>query len=154
LNENIRTLDYDYCGSHEEAVGEKKRDNNYKIIGTEVTSIKIVFDIPWSKAEFEKIVKENNSGNKIDFCIGFTRYKGKGRSPSSDKTYSVKSAEDFKTGTFDQLLELGRRALSGTEPSLNKLQNPISEDPNISEVKRERGYLSPDKISYSQTSYR
>ena len=158
LNQNIRTLDYDYCGYHPVAIGVVNRDANYKITHSEVTSIKNVFDIPWSKTEYEKLVKENNSDNTIELCIGFTHNKGKARGPISDKTYSIKSEVDFKTGTFSQLLELGRRALSTSEPSLSKLQNPVSEDPNTSEVKRERGYISPDKISYSgnyaQTTYR
>jgi hypothetical protein len=106
------------------------------------------------KKQYEKLVKENSNGNKIEYVIGFTKNKGKGSVLSSDKTYSIKNADDFKNSTFKQLLELSRRRLSTPEPSIDKLQLPISEDPNISEVKRERGYVSPDKISYSQTSYR
>jgi hypothetical protein len=55
-------------------------------------------------------------------------------------------------GKFEELVELGRRGLSGTTPSLKKLLQPVSEDPNISLAKKERGYLDPSKISYSQGS--
>jgi hypothetical protein len=54
---------------------------------------------------------------------------------------------------FEELWELGRRALSGTEPSLGRLKNPISEDPGISEVKRERFFINPTAISYAQKTY-
>lgn len=67
--------------------------------------------------------------------------------------YVVKNTEAFANGKYDELLELGHRGLSGTTPSLKKLSQPLSEDPNTSLVKQERGYLSPSQISYSQTSY-
>ena len=67
--------------------------------------------------------------------------------------YVVKNTEDFADGKYDELLELGRRGLSGTTPSLEKQSQPLSEHPNTSLVKQERGYLSPSQISYSQTSY-
>jgi hypothetical protein len=71
-----------------------------------------------------------------------------------DKQYAIHSIEDFSSAKFEQLLELAERALSGPEPSIHKLANPISEDPKLSIHKQARGYISPDKISYTQTSYR
>lgn len=152
LNGNLHTLDYTNCNSHGEAEGRVLRDNTYKITGSEVTGVNIVFDQPWSKTEFEKLLKTDvTEGKGTQFAISFTKPKGKGSVyAAKEMCFSVKNAEDFANGKFEELVELGRRGLSGTTPSIKKLLQPISEDPNISLLKKERGYLDPSKISFSQ----
>jgi hypothetical protein len=155
LNGNLHQLDYTNCNSHPEAEGRVLRDNTYKITGSEITGVNNVFDVPWSKAEFEKLLKTDvTEGKGTQFAISFTKTKGGGGSVynSKEMCFSVKNAEDFANAKFEELVELGRRGLSGTTPSLKKLLQPVSEDPNISLLKKERGYLDPSKISYSQGS--
>ena len=53
----------------------------------------------------------------------------------------------------DEVYQLGQRGLSNEEPSLKKLGQSVSEDPDTSLFKRERGYISPNQISYNQGSY-
>ena len=154
LNGNPHHSDYTNCNSHPEAEGRVLRDNTYKITGSEITGIKNVYDQPWSKAEFEKLLETDaNKGKGTQFAISYTKPKG-GSSVYNEKEmcFSVKNAEDFANGKFEELVELGRRGLSGTTPSLKKLLQHVSEDPNISLLKKERGYLDPSKISYSQGS--
>jgi hypothetical protein len=43
-NENLRTLDYDYCDCHPEVEGQVLRDSTYKITGSEITEHKTIFD--------------------------------------------------------------------------------------------------------------
>ncbi|MGI8831518.1 MAG: hypothetical protein ACR2IS_02640 [Nitrososphaeraceae archaeon] len=156
LNGNLHTLDYDNCNCHEEAEGRVLRDHSYKITGSEITGVKVVFDKEWSKAEFDKLLKTDVAeGKGTDFAISFTKTKGKGSVyAASDMLFSVKNGEDMVNGKFDELVELGRRGLSTITPSLSKPKQPVSEDPNISLFKKERGYISPSAISYNQTSYR
>ena len=152
LNGNLHSLDYTNYNCHEEAEGRVLRDNTYKITGSEVTGVNIVFDQTWSKTEFEKLLKTDvTEGKGTQFAVSFTKIKGKGSVfGSKEMCFSVKNAEDFANGKFEELVELGRRGLSGTTPSLKKLLQPISEDPNISLLKKERRYLDPSKISISQ----
>jgi hypothetical protein len=152
LNGNLHTLDYTNCNSHPEVEGRVLRDNTYKITGSEITEIKNVFDVPWSKAEFEKLLKTDvTEGKGTQFAISFTKTKGGGSVYNSkEMCFSVKNPEDFANGKFEELVELGRRGLSGTTPSLKKLLQNVSDDPNISLLKKERGYLDPSKISFSQ----
>lgn len=49
---------------------------------------------------------------------------------------------------------MAERGLSGTTPSLDKLKQPVAEDPNNSLHKKARGYINPNAISYVQTTYR
>ena len=143
------------CGTHEEAIGNVRKDIHMKVIGGEVTGIKVVFDKEWSPKEFDSLMKQHQGEPKLTaYVIGFTKNHGKNSLHSEgDKIYSIKNAEDFKLGKFEELWELGRRALSGTEPSLSRLKNPISEDPATSEVKRERFFINPNAISYAQKTY-
>jgi hypothetical protein len=154
--DNIHTLDYDRCGTHEEATGRVYKDINGAITRSEVTGINVVFDKEFSPKAFEELMKQNQGEPKqSEFVVGFTKNHGKNSLCSTeDKLRSVKCADDFKLGNFQELWELSRRGLSGTEPSLSRLSQPISEDPASSEAKKERGYISPSQISYSQTSYR
>ena len=153
--DNVHTLDYNRCGVHDEPIGNIRKDINGKITGAEVTGIKVVFDKEWSTKSFEELMKHQGGEKETEYVIGLTKNRGKDALYSQeDKAYSVNCAEDFKTAKFEELLELGRRGLSGTDPSLKKLAQPISEDPASSLAKRERGYISPSQISYSQTSYR
>ena len=93
-------------------------------------------------------------GKGTQFAISITKTKGNGSVfASSEMLFSVKNAEDFVNGKFDELVELGRRGLSTSISSLSKLKQPVSEAPNISPLKKERGYISPTAISYNQTSY-
>jgi hypothetical protein len=156
LNGNSRILNYKKNGAHQEVAGITKRDARYNIIGSEITEWKIIFDIPFTKKNLEDILKKSNSEEKPEFTIGYCRTKGRldTRPIYEDKTYAVKNLDDFKQGTFEELWALGERALSTSEPSLSKLSQPLSEDPPYSLQKRMKGYLSPDKISYAQTSYR
>ena len=154
LNSNPHHSDYTNCNSHPEAEGRVLRDNTYKITGSEITGVRNVYDQTWSKAEFEKLLETDaNKGKGTQFAISFTKPKG-GSSTYAEKEmcFSIKNAEDLANGKFEELVELGRRGLSGTTPSLKKLLQPVSEDPNISLLKKERGYLDPSKISYSQGS--
>jgi hypothetical protein len=43
-NENVRTLDYDYCGYHLEVKGEVQRGVNFKVIGSEITEHRNIYD--------------------------------------------------------------------------------------------------------------
>jgi hypothetical protein len=153
--DNIHTLDYSRCGTHERAIGNIRKNINGKILGGEVTGIKVIFDKDWSTKEFDLLMKQHQGEPKqTDYVIGFTKNHGKNSLYSEgDKTYSIKCAEDFKTAKFEELWELSRRGLSSTQPSLSKLQNPISDDPAISEVKRERFMINPNAISYAQKTY-
>ena len=73
------------------------RDNTYKITGSEVTGVNIVFDQPWSKTEFEKLLKTDvTEGKRTQFAISFTKPKGKGSVyAAKEMCFSVKNAEDF-----------------------------------------------------------
>ena len=51
--DNLHTLDYSRCGTHEEAIGNVSKDMNMKVIGGEVTGINVIFDKEWSTKEFE-----------------------------------------------------------------------------------------------------
>jgi hypothetical protein len=153
--DNIHTLDYSRCGLHELAIGDVRKDIRMKVIWGEVTGIKLVFDKEWSPKVFEELMKQHQREPKqTDYVIGFTKNTGRNSHYSEgDKIYSISNAQDFKTAKFEELWELGRRGLSGTEPSISRLQNPISEDPVTSEVKRERFYTNPYAISYTQKTY-
>ena len=149
-NGNLRTLDYTNYNSHEEAEGIVRRNIHHEITESEVKGVKIVFDELWNKNKFEQL--GSNEGTEL--IIGYTKTKGKNSSVYSiDKSYSIKNAEDFKTGKFEDLIQLAQRGLSSTEPSLKKLAQPVSEDPITSLYKKERGYISPSAISYNQRSY-
>jgi hypothetical protein len=153
--DNVHNINYSRCGLHEEAIGNVRKDIHMKVIGGEVTGIKLVFDKEWSTKAFEELIKQHQGKPKqTEYVIGFTKNTGRNSHVSQgDKIYSVKNQDDFKLGKFEELWELGRRALSGTEPSLSKLKNPISEDPSISEVKQERFMINPNAISYNQKTY-
>jgi hypothetical protein len=74
----LHTIDYDNCNTHEEAEGRGLRDHSYKITGSEITGIKVVFDQPWSKAEFEKLLRtDKEEGKGIELLISFTKTKRK-----------------------------------------------------------------------------
>lgn len=82
LNGNLRTLDYDACNIHEEAEGRVLQDSNYKIKGSEITGVKVVFDQPWSKAEFEKLMKTDVTEGKRN-TLGYRIYKDEGEKVQS-----------------------------------------------------------------------
>lgn len=153
--DNLHTLDYSRCGTHEEAIGDVRKDINMKVIGGVVKSIKVVFDKEWSTKEFEALMKQHQGEPKqTAYVIGFTKNHGKNSLYSEgDKLWSIKNADDFKTAKHEDLIQLSQRGLSGPEPSLKKLSNPISEDPKNSLYKLERGYISPSAISYNQKTY-
>ena len=153
--DNVHTLDYSRCGTHEEAIGNVRKDINMKVIGGEVTGINVIFDKEWSTKAFEELMKQHHVESKqTEYVIGFTKNHGKNSLYSeADKIYSIKNAEDYKTAKHEDLIQLSQRGLSGREPSIKKLSNPISEDPNTSLYKRERGYISPSAISYNQKTY-
>ena len=156
--DNNHSVSYDFCGTHPEAIGNVRKNVNGKVLGGEVTGTKQVFDKPWSTKSFEELMKQHQGEEKeTAYNIGFAKTRGKSSVVSnSDKLYSIKNAQDFKQAKFEELWELGRRGLSDAtcRPSLSKLSQPISEDPAISLVKQERGYINPSQISYSQGSYR
>ena len=157
LNGNVHRSDYINNLCHPEAEGRVLRNPQYQITGSEITGIKNVYDQPWSKAEFEKLLETDvNKGKGTQFIISYAKPKGGGSTYNEkEMCFSIKNAEDFAIGKFEELVELGRRALSGTTPSLKKLLQPISEDSNISLEKKSRGYIDPSKISFSQgTGYR
>jgi hypothetical protein len=153
--DNPHSIDYSRCGTHEEAVGNIRKDINGRLLGGEVTGIKVVFDTAWSPKEFESLMKQHQGESKqTEFMIGFTKNHGKNSLYSEgDKLRSIKCAEDFKVGKFEELWELSRRALSGTEPSLSRLKQPISQDGANSLAKQERFYVNPNAISYVQETY-
>jgi hypothetical protein len=151
--DNVHTLNYSRCGLHEEAIGNVRKDIHMKVIGGEVTGIKLVFDKEWSPKAFEELMKQGEP-KQTGYVVGFTKNTGRNSHYSEgDHIYSVRNVDDFKNGSFSELWELGRRGLSGIEPSLKKLAQPISEDPATSLVKIERGYISPSAISYAQKTY-
>ena len=94
---------------------EVLRDNTYKITGSEITGIRNVYDQPWSKAEFEKLLETDaNKGKGTQFAISFTKPKGGGSAYNEkEMCFSIKNAEDLANGKFEELVELGRRGLSG-----------------------------------------
>lgn len=153
--DNVHSLNYDRCGTHEEAIGNVRKDINMKVIGGEVTGIKVIFDKEWSPKEFQELMNQHQGEPKqTAYVIGFTKNHGKNSLYSEgDKIYSIKNAEDFKTAKHEDLIQLAQRGLSGREPSLKKLSNPISQDPKNSLYKLERGYISPSAISYNQKTY-
>jgi hypothetical protein len=154
--DNPHSLNYDRCGTHEEAIGNVRKDIHMKVIGGQVTGINVIFDKEWSPKEFEALMKQHQGQPKqTEFVVGFTKNHGRNSLFSEgDKIYSIKNAEDFKTAKHEDLIQLAQRGLSGREPSLKKLSQPIADDPRDSLYKKERGYLDPGAISYTQNSYR
>ncbi|CAN5306810.1 hypothetical protein BH18THE2_BH18THE2_09240 [soil metagenome] len=157
-NGNEKRIHYTNVGVHEIITGHKQRNlNTGEVIGTEITGKKIVFDIEWSPKEFDKLMKKHSTGT-TEMLVGFARTKGSLNSravySNDSPIYSIKNIEDFRDGKFEDLYQLGQRALSTLQPSLSKLSQPVAEDPKNSLHKLERGYILPSAVSYSQTSYR
>ena len=142
--DNLHTLDYSRCGTHEEAIGNVRKDINMKVIGGEVTGINVIFDKEWSIKAFDDLMKEHKGERRTEYVVGFTKNHGKNSLYSeADKIYSIKNAEDYKTAKHEDLIQLAQRGLSGREPSLKKLSQPISEDPSTSLYKREEVHDKP-----------
>lgn len=148
LNGNLKNLIYDSVGTHQEAYGQAVRDINYNLIDSELQGYRLLFDIPFSKKELERIMKEHGGDlvNEIDdygppeLIVGYTNNITGAKSvySTADKIYTISNLDDFKSGTHEQLIELGQRALSSTTPSLGRLKQPIAEDPNSSVIKQQR----------------
>lgn len=137
LHGNKRQMDY-AKGSHTEVEGEVHKDVNFQPVATKITKFKQVYDLEFSEKEVDRLLKlHEKSGNaieEIDLNVSFASTSK--RSWAAERTYTIKNIEDFKRGTHQQLMELGQRGLSGVEPSLSKLEQPITEDPPNSEFKR------------------
>lgn len=89
-NEGLRTLSYDYCGYHPEVRGEIKRGANYKIIGSEITEYRNIYDKVWSTKAFDELLKENNSDKIPSLGISYTKPKGKGTPISTlDRSFVI-----------------------------------------------------------------
>jgi hypothetical protein len=88
--DNIHTLDYSRCGTHEEAIGNIRKDINGKITGAEVTGIKVVFDKEWSTKAFEELMKQHQGEPKeTEYVIGLAKNRGKDALYSQEeKVYS------------------------------------------------------------------
>ena len=115
--------------------------------------IKVVFDKEFSKKSFDELMQRHNTKGTQEFIIGFTKTNGK-NTLCSGESRSIKNAEDFKLGKFEELWELSRRGLSGKDPSLHRLKQPVSEDGADSLEKQARFFVNPNSISYAQGSYR
>jgi hypothetical protein len=163
LNGDLTKLEYS-DGKHEEVRGKRVMDHNYHVKNAVIEEKLVILDTPWDSKKFVAMLAENTKNIaelkpleqrkerfNLEFIVGIAGRKGVDRNKPA---YSIKNSKDFETGKFDELYQLGQRALSGIEPSLKKLSQPIAEDPRQSLYKRERGYLTPDKISYNQQSYR
>jgi hypothetical protein len=150
--DKTQKLDYDRCGSHEEAEGEIYTDAYGRTTRTELTGIKVVFDKEFSKKSFDELMQRQNTNGAQEFIIGFTKNRGK-YALCSEEVRSIKCADDFKLGKFEELWELSRRGLSGTTASLSRLKQPISQDGANSLAKQERFYVNPNAISYVQETY-
>ena len=113
--DNPHNIEYSYCGTHPEAVGNVRKNVNGKVLRGEVTGIKQVFDKQWSTKAFEDLMKQHQGGEKeTSYNIGFAKTHGKSSILSKEeKVYAIKNSEDFKLEKFEDLWELGRRGLSG-----------------------------------------
>jgi hypothetical protein len=151
-------------GKHEEVRGRRVLDQNYHIRNAEIQERLIILDTPWNPKKFVAMLAENEKNVaelkplqprkerfNLEFSVGYAGRKGVDR---NKPLYAIKNTKDFETESFADLYQLGQRALSGLEPSLKKLSQPIAEDPRASLYKKERGYLSPGQISYTQGTYR
>lgn len=86
------------------------------------------------------MVNEIDDFGPPELIVGYTNsiVGAKSVYSSGDRIYSIRNLDDFKIGDFDDLFQLGQRALSTTTPSLGRLKQPISEDPNSSVIKQQR----------------
>jgi hypothetical protein len=151
-NDNVRRAEYMYCGCHQEVKGTVHRNVKGEVSNSEITDYITIFDKEFNKKNLDELLKQSNGDTS--FKIAHTKNTGKNAVVSNaDRQFAIKNIEDF-TGKWNEVWELGERGLSGGEPSLGRLAQPIAEDGMNSLHKRQRGYLSPDKISYTQTSYR
>jgi hypothetical protein len=98
-----------------------------------------VFDIPFSTKEVDRwIAKHEKSGNnKEDINLYVGDAATNTRSWIGGKTWTIKNIDDWKNGTFEQLVQLAMRGLSTVEPSLDRLKQPIDQDPADSIPKKE-----------------
>jgi hypothetical protein len=101
-----------------------------------LTGYKVAFEIPFSKKAVDDILKKHTTNKKILLAVAFARTKGKLHSQPifkiGDKSYVINNIDDLKNGSFDDLRQLGERALSTDKPSLHRLKSPVLSDPATS----------------------
>jgi hypothetical protein len=136
MQQNKVTTDYK-IGMHPEAYGSVRRDTNFNVISTDLDGINVVYDIKWDVKEFEKTMAMHKGiPSKIELIVGLESYNI--NSFYGGNCYTIKNADDFKTGTHEELMALGQRGLSTVEPSLAKLKQSIDKDPAYSLAKQQR----------------
>lgn len=117
MNDNTRSADYSYCGTHQKVEGIVHRNAAGEITNSEVTEYHTTFEKEFSKKSFEEVMKQRNGEGNTEYVIAYTKNKGKNAVVSKqDKQYAIKCAQDFVNGKFEELWELGARALGDTTP--------------------------------------
>ena len=74
--------------------------------------------------------------DKIELIVGLESYNI--NSFYGGNCYTIRNAEDFKTGTHEELISLGQRGLSSVEPSLARLKQSVDRDPSYSLAKQQK----------------
>lgn len=135
---NITRPNHYKPGRYTEVMGNKVNDANFNTKYTEEKEKIQRFDIPWNTKEIDKLiarhVKSGFLADNIQLIVGEASTKNK--SLFSGKYYAIFNIQDFKDGKFEDLMMLGKRALSDQEPSLHKLKQPVEEDPGNSLAKK------------------
>jgi len=136
LQDNKIVTDYS-MGIHPRAYGSTKRDLNFNVVSQELDGIEVVYDIPFKTAELDRIIsKHSGDPSTIELMVATESYNV--NSFYGGTPYTIKNLDDFKKGKFEDLILLGQRGLSTLEPSLEKLKQPVEQDPGYSLAKQQK----------------
>jgi len=125
-------------GHHMIVESESRQDVNFREVNKEITAKKLIYDTPYSIKKIDELLKRHEKSGFIieDIDLNIAYSSTNTRSIYSGNPFTIKNVDDFKNGNFEDLIQLGKRGLSSIEPSLERLTQPIEDDPDNSILKK------------------
>lgn len=117
-----------YYGFHHKPITKPLEFNpDGSISKLDVVRVDKVYDIPWSKKTFDKLIDDPVNKNKTwQFYLGIASTDKSRDVPVEGTTQQVLNREDFSSYDFEKTMKLAKSKLSGVYPTMGEIENIIS----------------------------
>lgn len=122
--QQVEPFSFDRYGYHRAPIAAMQRNETREVNEPKVSSFKQAWERRWNKKEVKEML-ENSYLPCENFYVGKTGANA--NDPVEDRHFQIFNLQDFLEGSFEELMELGKYGLSGSEPSLYLLETARAE---------------------------